>query len=160
VSASGDRRNPVLGSAQRGRISADTSQRPSTAERKLRAINQRSSEEAVTDLLNDYSLNRKKTLDDVRRRIRKHLAPYFGDRRMVVITTADLRAYVARRQAAGIVIPQRKNGKNAVAPDTPKERRTVVAGRDQPRAYGAEADVQPRDPVGKTDAQSELPDAA
>ena len=43
-------------------------------------------EEAVVDLLNDYSMNGKKTLDDVRRRIRKHLAPYFGNRRMVVIT--------------------------------------------------------------------------
>ena len=58
-------------------------------------------EEAVVDLLNDYSMNGKKTLDDVRRRIRKHLAPYFGNRRMVVITTADLRAYVAKRQAEG-----------------------------------------------------------
>ncbi len=35
-------------------------------------------EEAAADLLNDYAMNRKKTYDDARRRIRKHLEPYFG----------------------------------------------------------------------------------
>ncbi len=85
-------------------------------------------EEAVVDLLNDYSMNGKKTLDDVRRRIRKHLEPYFGNRRMIAITTADLRAYVAKRQAEGSVVRQRRKGKSAVAPDTPEERRAVSAG--------------------------------
>jgi integrase len=84
-------------------------------------------EEAVVDILNDYSMNGKKTLDDVRRRIRKHLAPYFGNRRMVVITTADFRAYIAKRQTDGSVVRQRRKGKNAVAPDTPEERRAVSA---------------------------------
>ena len=82
-------------------------------------------DEAVADLLNDYSMNGKKTLDDTRRRIKKHLAPYFGNRRMVVITTADLRAYVAKRQAEGSAVRQRRKGKNAVPPDTPEERRPV-----------------------------------
>jgi len=82
-------------------------------------------EEAVADLLNDYSMNGKKTLDDVRRRIKKHLAPYFGNRRMVAITTADLRAYVAKRQSEGFVVRRRRKGKHAVAPDAPEERRTV-----------------------------------
>ena len=82
-------------------------------------------DEAVTDLLNDYSMNGKKTLDDVRRRIKKHLAPYFGNRRMVAITTADLRAYIAKRQSEGAVVRQRRKGKKAVAPDTPDKRRAV-----------------------------------
>lgn len=82
-------------------------------------------DEAVVDLVNDYSMNGKKTLDDVRRRVRKHLAPYFGNRRMVAITTADLRAYVAKRQAEGSVVRQRRKGKKAIAPDTPEERRAV-----------------------------------
>jgi len=68
-------------------------------------------------------MNGKKTLDDARRRIRKHLAPYFGNRRMVVITTADLRAYIAKRQAEGSVVRQRRKGKHAVAP-------AGVGGRD------------------------------
>lgn len=82
-------------------------------------------EEAVVDLLNDYSMNRKKTLDDTRRRVRKHLAPCFGNRRMVTITTADLRAYIATRQADGFAVPQRRKGKNAVEPETPASRRGV-----------------------------------
>ena len=82
-------------------------------------------EEAVVDVLNDYTMNGKKTVDDVRRRIRKHLAPYFGNQRMVVITTADLRAYVAKRQAEGSAVRQLRKSKNAVPPDTPEERRPV-----------------------------------
>lgn len=82
-------------------------------------------EEAVVDLLNDYSMNGKKTLKDVRRRIQKHLAPYFGNRRMVVITTADLRAFIAKRQGEGFAVRQRRKGKKAVGPEAPEQRRTV-----------------------------------
>ena len=42
--------------------------------------------------------NGKKTYADVKRRIDKHLAPYFGGRRMTAISTADIRAYVTERQ--------------------------------------------------------------
>jgi hypothetical protein len=31
----------------------------------------------------------------------KHLTPFFGHRRLITITTADVRAFTARRQAAG-----------------------------------------------------------
>src|SRR5262249_15790907 len=44
---------------------------------------------------------------------------------MVVITTADLRAYIAKRQAEGSAVRRRRKGKNAVPPDTPEERRAV-----------------------------------
>ncbi len=57
-------------------------------------------EEAAEDLQNDYRTNGKRSLDEVTRRIDKHLAPYFGGRRMAAITTADIRSYVAERQAA------------------------------------------------------------
>jgi len=56
-------------------------------------------EEAAEDVLNDYRVNRKRSLDDIERRIHKHLAPYFCQRRMASITTADVRAYVAHRQS-------------------------------------------------------------
>ena len=55
-------------------------------------------DEAVTDVLNDYRTNRKRSLDDVERRIEKHLKPFFGNRRMASITTADIREYIASRQ--------------------------------------------------------------
>ena len=61
-------------------------------------------DEAATDLLNDYSTNRKKTLDDAQRRIKKHLSPFFGNRRMIAITTVELRAYIARRQKEGFLV--------------------------------------------------------
>lgn len=57
-------------------------------------------DEAAEDLLNDYRTNHKRTLDDVAHRIKKHLAPFFDGRRMAAITTSDVRAYIASRQAA------------------------------------------------------------
>lgn len=56
-------------------------------------------EEAADDVVNDYRINGKRSLKAVARRIEKHLRPYFGGRRMTTITTADVRAYTATRQA-------------------------------------------------------------
>src|ERR1700681_3568902 len=58
-------------------------------------------DEAAEDLLNDYRVNGKRSLNDVKRRIDKGLMPWFTGRRMASITTADARSYVAHRQAAG-----------------------------------------------------------
>ena len=55
-------------------------------------------DEAAKDVLNDYRTNRKRSLDDVERRIEKHLKPFFGNRRMASITTADIREYIDSRQ--------------------------------------------------------------
>src|SRR5262249_33270081 len=66
-------------------------------------------EDAAKDLLNDYKVNGKKTHDHAKRRIEDHLAKaetedgrkIFGGRRLSHINTADVRAFVAVRQAAG-----------------------------------------------------------
>jgi integrase len=58
-------------------------------------------EESAADLLNDYRIHGKRSLAHVERRIRLHLRPVFGGRRMAAITTADVRAFIAARQAAG-----------------------------------------------------------
>ena len=55
--------------------------------------------EAAEDMLNDYKANRKKTYVDAKRRIDKHLAPFFGNKRMGSITTSDIRAFIAKRLA-------------------------------------------------------------
>jgi integrase len=55
-------------------------------------------DEGVKDLLNDYRTNRKRSLDDVERRVQKHLAPFFGNRKLAMITTADIREYIHARQ--------------------------------------------------------------
>jgi integrase len=58
-------------------------------------------EEAAADVVNDYRVNGRRTLAHVERRIKKHLQPYFGGRRMPEITTADARAFAGQRQQAG-----------------------------------------------------------
>jgi integrase len=67
-------------------------------------------EEAAADVVNDYRTNGKRSLDDVERRIEKHLKPSFGGRRMASITTADIRDYVARRQDTPLVFKPLKKG--------------------------------------------------
>ncbi len=56
---------------------------------------------AARDVLDDYRINRKRSLVDVQRHLRLHLEPFFGRRRMAAITTADVRRYVGRRQGEG-----------------------------------------------------------
>ena len=53
------------------------------------------------DLLNDYVTNKRRSVRVVTLRLRKHLTPYFARRRLATISTVDVRAYTARRQAAG-----------------------------------------------------------
>jgi integrase len=57
-------------------------------------------EELAADLLTDYRVNGKRSLDKAQRSVR-HLQGYFGGMRAVDITTNTVRAYVARRQEAG-----------------------------------------------------------
>jgi integrase len=56
---------------------------------------------ATREVLDDYRMNRKRSLVDVQRHVRLHLAPFFARHRMAAITTADVRRYVARRQREG-----------------------------------------------------------
>lgn len=85
-------------------------------------------EEAVQDVLNDYRINRKRSLDDIERRIAKHLAPYFGQRRMASITTADIRAYVAHRQAQRTVLIKAFTftARDGTPRQVPEQRRAVA----------------------------------
>jgi integrase len=54
-------------------------------------------DEAAKDFLNDYRVNGKRS-EDVDYRLRLHLTPFFGGRRMASITTSDVRNYVRVRQ--------------------------------------------------------------
>ena len=64
-------------------------------------INQLRFPEAVADVVTDYHVNGKRSLDDVNRRIDLHLTPFFGGRRMAAISTTDIRVYTGERQEAG-----------------------------------------------------------
>ena len=69
---------------------------PSTA-----SVDRLTFEDAAADLLTDYTTNRRRSLRVVQLRLTKHLTPVFARRRLLSITTADARAFTARRQAAG-----------------------------------------------------------
>ena len=56
-------------------------------------------DETAKDIVNDYVVNARRSVGDLQRRIRLHLTPFFGGRRMAALTTTDVRAYVAHRQA-------------------------------------------------------------
>lgn len=56
-------------------------------------------DDAVADVVADYRTNGKRSIDCIERRIRLHLAPTFKGRKLSSITTADLRAFSARRLA-------------------------------------------------------------
>lgn len=58
-------------------------------------------DDAVADVVTDYRVNGKRSLDHVARRITLHLAPFFSGSRMAAITTAEIRRYVAARLTAG-----------------------------------------------------------
>ena len=58
-------------------------------------------DEAAADVVTDYRVNGKRTLRDVEHRVRLHLEPFFGGRRMATITTADVHAYTSHRQGEG-----------------------------------------------------------
>jgi len=58
-------------------------------------------QELLEDLIADYTVNRRRSLDVVERRIRKHVGPVFARRRASTISTSDIRRYVANRQEAG-----------------------------------------------------------
>lgn len=57
--------------------------------------------ELLDDVLNDYKVNGKRSLETVTYYIEGNARPYFGARRAASVTTADLRAYVAQRKTEG-----------------------------------------------------------
>ena len=65
---------------------------------------------AAQAVIDDFNANGKRSVRDVKRRILKHLTPYFGGRRLVGITAADVTAYIVHRKAQGI---QRENAVGA-----------------------------------------------
>jgi integrase len=84
-------------------------------------------EEAAADLLNEYRTNGRKSLDELERRVEKHLAPHFGGRRLANVTTADIREYIAKRQAETTVTFRAHTalGRDGVARHVPERTRPI-----------------------------------
>jgi integrase len=76
-------------------------------------------EEAAKAVLDDFTANGKRSSKVVKRRIDLHLSPYFGaKRRMSTIGTADVVAFVAKRQADKIMTRRKRE-------DLPEVTKTV-----------------------------------
>ncbi len=58
-------------------------------------------EELAQDVLNDYRVNGKRSLDHAERRITKHLKPFFEGRRAAEISTDVVRQFILERQEKG-----------------------------------------------------------
>jgi integrase len=58
-------------------------------------------DDAVKDVVSDYKVNGKKSLKGLERKIRLHLTPVFGWRRLSAIGVADLRSFSTKRLEAG-----------------------------------------------------------
>jgi integrase len=56
-------------------------------------------DEAMADVVADYTLHKRRSLDALKRRIQLHLLPAFSGWKLAAVTTTALRAFVARRQA-------------------------------------------------------------
>ena len=86
-------------------------------------------EEAAEDLLIDYRVNGRRSLVVAERRIRKHLTPFFGGRRMVAITTADVNRFIAKRQADTIRVRKARTIRTKAGWVTePEQRKSVSNG--------------------------------
>ena len=73
--------------------------------------NQATVAELCQDVLLDYEVNEKKSTDAAERRIRLHLAPFFGNMKASKVTTEKLNRYIAGRQHEGAKNASIKNRK-------------------------------------------------
>ena len=57
--------------------------------------------DAMADVERDYTVNGRRSAAHVARRVKEHLAPFFGQRRMTQIDTALIRSFIEHRQTQG-----------------------------------------------------------
>jgi integrase len=91
-------------------------------------INRFRFEDAAADLITEYRVNNRRSIDELKRRIDKHLKPFFGGRRMASITPAHVRTYIDERQSSTEVTKKaytitRKDGTTITVPE---QRRTIA----------------------------------
>ena len=115
-------------------------------------------EEAAEDLKMEYAVNGRRSADELERRIRLHLMPHFGGRRLAAIATTDINKFILTRQADVMVAGERpRPARGAESPsasergwgpasseksDDRKERR-FSNGEINRELNDAQADLQP-----------------
>jgi len=68
-------------------------------------------DEAAKDLKTEYAVNGRRSADELERRIRLHLTPHFGGRRLATITTADVNTFILKRRTDAIVFGEGEDRK-------------------------------------------------
>ena len=68
-------------------------------------------DEAAKDLKTEYAVNGRRSTDELERRIRLHLTPHFGGRRLATITTADVNTFILKRRTDVIVFGEGEDRK-------------------------------------------------
>ena len=68
-------------------------------------------DEAAKDLKTEYAVNGRRSADELERRIRLHLTPHFGGRRLATITTADVNTFILKRRTDVIVFGEGEDRK-------------------------------------------------
>jgi hypothetical protein len=63
-------------------------------------------DEAADDLKTEYAVNGRRSSDELERRIRLRMLPCFGGRRLSSITTADVNAFILKRQKDVMLVGQ------------------------------------------------------
>lgn len=61
-------------------------------------------DEAADDLKTEYAVNGRRSADELERRLRLHLLPSFGGRRLSAISTADVNAFILKRQKDVMIV--------------------------------------------------------
>jgi len=85
-------------------------------------------DEAARAVVNDFTANGKRSLKVVQRRIEKHLAPFFGGRRLSDISSDHVLAYIAQRQQASEIVRKAHEvwRKDGTVRQVPEQRRTIA----------------------------------
>jgi integrase len=87
-------------------------------------------DEAARDVVTDFEINAKRSIAVARRRIEKHLAPFFSGRRLTSITVADVRAYIAKRRADVVVVKQEQRVGDQLVPAVTKPVANATINRE------------------------------
>jgi integrase len=58
-------------------------------------------DDAVKDVVTDYTVNGKRSIENLERRIKLHLTPHFGGKLLRTINASDVKAFAAERLKAG-----------------------------------------------------------
>src|SRR5262245_33837168 len=109
-------------------------------------------DEAAKDVINDYRTNRKRSIDDVERRIEMHLKPFFGNRRMASITTADVRVTPHSR-----AVTVSAGASRCCAPSRTRRRRSACASSCCARTPSTTRQLPRPLPSGRTQVLDVLP---